>query len=214
MTWLGIIRDTTPLDPRPGASELQANTKVTVDNELQRRSGFQSSSIAKQDGPILGIVSADCASGNFLTFLNGTASPSSYEATGFAPPPTPPHLPPKKRKPIVGNPQACTVWGPFSDTGQATPLTTHYVLPVGSCAGTVTMIGMEDTGRARGDDYGYSFTVDFNGVNAGASGCLVNSSSSLAIPPGTLTVDVHVTPQCVFPLGSTHGTWEVQVTSP
>ena len=107
MTWLGLNRDTTPVDPRPGVSELQTNTHLRVANELQRRWGFQSSSIAKQDGPILGIASADWAGGNFITFLNGTASPTSYEMTGTSPPPAQPPGP-KRRRPVVvaGNPVA------------------------------------------------------------------------------------------------------------
>jgi hypothetical protein len=170
--------------------------------------------IARQAGRILNIVSAHPHGGNFLTFDVEGAPGAGNSVGGEGPPPLPPWQPPKKKKPIVQPPMACSIWGPFSSFGEATPLTVSEVLPAGSCAGTLTLIGTEDPSRPRGDDYGYSFTVDYDGINAGGSGCLVNASTSLPIPPGTLTVDVHVTPQCVFPLGTTHGTWYVQMTCP
>lgn len=99
MTWIGISRGTTPVDQRLGVSEFQANTRMKVVNELQRRWGFQSSAIAQQDGPILGIVSANGVTGNFLTFDLG--GPALGQIDGFSPPPDQPPGP-KRRKPIVG----------------------------------------------------------------------------------------------------------------
>jgi len=102
MTWRGIIRDTTPVDPSPGVSELQLNPRMQTANELQRRWGYLSSAIAKQSGPILGIASANGANGNFLTF---DVAGSTQGFTGLGPagidtfPPQPPG--PKARRPIV-----------------------------------------------------------------------------------------------------------------
>lgn len=211
--WFGMSSKTSAVDSTVGLSAEQTNTRMRIEGELQRRYGMLSTLIARQAGPIRNIVSAYPAGGNYLTFDVEAPGGGGNEVSG-QPPTPPPWRPPKRRKPIIQPPTMCTLWGPFSDTGEATPLTVTYNLPADSCAGTLTMTGIEDPSRARGDDYGYSFTVDFDGVNAGASGCLVNSSSFLAIPPGVLVVDVHVQPQCVFPLGSQHGTWEVTVTSP
>lgn len=220
MTWLGTIRDTTPVDPRHGVSEFQANTRMEVANELQRRYGFQSTAIAKQNGPILGIASADCASGNFYSFLNGTASPTSYEVQGFGPPPVPPRPPPKKKKPIVGDPVACTIWGPFGDSGSVTGGAFPYTLPASSCAGTLTVTGAEAGGGSGGgsgggpppDNYGYSFTATADGVPFLTSGCLISDSTFASIPPGTLNVTVTVTTNCAG--GTTPGSWSISVTSP
>ncbi len=211
--WFGMSSKTSAVDSTVGLSAEQTNTRMRTEGELQRRYGFLSTLIARQAGPIRNIVSAYPAGGNYITFDVESAGGGSSEAFGQEPP-IPPWRPPKKRRPIIDPPESCTLWGPFNDSGQATPLTVTYNLPADSCAGTLTMIGIEDSGRARGDDYGYSFTVDFDGVNAGGSGCLVNSSSTLAIPPGVLVIDVHVQPACVFPLGTQHGTWETTVTSP
>lgn len=211
INWFGLSSGTTPVDSTRGVSEEQSNTRLKVMGECQRRWGMLTTAIARQAGRILNIVSAHPHGGNYLTFdVEGAGSNS----VGGEDPPPPPWQPPKKKKVIVQPPMACATWGPFNSFGEATPLTVSEVLPANSCAGTLTLTGTEDPARPRGDDYGYSFTVDYNGVNAGSSGCLVNASHTIPIPPGTLTIDVHVTPQCVFPLGSQHGTWYVDMTSP
>jgi hypothetical protein len=211
--WQGLSSKTSAVDSTVGISAEQTNTRLQTEGELQRRWGFLSTCIARQDGRIRNIVSAYPAGGNYLTFdVEGPGGTS--DIGGFGDPPPPPWLPPKKKKVIINPPQACTIWGNDSDSGSSVNITVSYTLPAGSCAGTLEVFGNEDFNRPRGDDYGYSFTADFDGVNAFASGCLVNSSSSIAIPPGTLTVDVHVQVQCVFPLGTTPGNWVVNVTCP
>jgi hypothetical protein len=86
------------VDDTPGVSEIQYNTRMLTANELQRRWGHQSSSIAQQAGAVLGIVAANGASGNFLTFDLG--SPSLGTLVGINPPPDQPPGP-KRRRPAV-----------------------------------------------------------------------------------------------------------------
>lgn len=142
MTWLGIIRDSTPVDPRPGVSELQFNTRMQVVNEMQVRWGYLSSAIAQQSGPILGIASANGATGNFLTFDLGSATQGF---TGLGPtgidilPPQP--VGPKRRKPVViaGNPVAPVI--NFVTPSPTSPPAT-YIIGVVTFTANVTYDGL------------------------------------------------------------------------
>ena len=138
MTWLGIARDTTSVDPRPGVSEFQANTRMRVSGELQSRWGYLSSAIAQQAGPILGIASANGATGNFLTFNLGGAAPG--EVDGFSPVPAQP-VGPKRRKPVVvvGNPTAPVI---NSITPSPTSPPATYIIGVVTFTASVTYDGL------------------------------------------------------------------------
>lgn len=214
MTWLGIIRDTTDVDPRPGVSHVQFNTRMQVANELQRRWGYLSSAIAKQSGPILGIASANGANGNFVTFDLG-ASTQGFTGTGSTGidvlPPQPPG--PKKRKP-KGDRGTCTIWGPFSDGGTA-GVSSTFMLPAGSCPGTVHFTSAEaggSGGSGGGSDYGYSVTVLADGVAILTSGCVVNDGSTGVIPAGALVLSYTVTAGCAG--GAIPGSWSISATTP
>lgn len=213
MTWLGIIRDTSPVDPTPRVSEYQRNTSMRVANELQRRKGYQSALLAKQDGPILAIASV----GNFLTFDIGSTSVPGVgsgnvagETLGVG------QTGPKKRKPLIDPPNVCTTWASFLNQGTGVGGVFNHTLPVGSCAGTITVIGVEaDAGGSAGDglDYGYTFVVTANAVNILTSGCLVNDSAFATIPAGTTAVSITVTVNCRAQ-GAAPGNWTVQGTQP
>lgn len=105
--WRGVDVMLTPVADVPGVSEYQLNTRMKTEGELQRRWGYQSSSIAQQAGRVLNIVSAYVAGGNYLTFDLGNASGPLGEVGGFVTP-VPPIDGPKWRKPIViaGTPAA------------------------------------------------------------------------------------------------------------
>lgn len=211
MKWRGVTAKSSPVDDTPGVSEYQQNTRMRIEGELQRRWGMMSSAIAKQAGPIYNIASGSPASGNLITFGVFNAAGPSASVNGFGPPPVPPWQPPKRRKPIVPPPGSCTIWGPFSDAG-TTGATNSYVLPAGSCSGTVSVSGMESADRSRTDNYGYSFTVTADAVLILSSGCLINSGAFIAIPPGALAISVVVTAGCAA--GSLVGSWSISVTSP
>jgi len=213
MTWLGTIRDTSPVDPTPRVSEYQQNTSMRVANELQRRNGYQSSLLDKQDGPILAIASV----GNFLTFdIGSTMTPGvssgdiAGETLGVG------LVGPKKRKPIIDPPDVCTPWASFLDQGTTVGGVFNHTLPASACAGTITVIGVEaDDGGSDGDglDYGYDFVVTADGVPILSSGCLINDSAFAAIPPDTITVSITVTVDCMAQ-GADPGNWTVQGTQP
>lgn len=212
MTWRGIRYDTTPVDDTPNTSELQYNTHFRVANELRRRVGYQNTSIAKQTGAILGIVSSNGVSGNFLTFdLGGSEQGFSTGGGGGIDVLQPQPPGPKKRRP-KGDRGTCTIWGPFGDSGSASAGPLTFTLPASSCPGTVIFTSTEGGGSGGGSDYGYSAVITADGVPILTTGCLVNSGAGGVIPAGTLSVGYTVTAGCAG--GSTPGSWLIQVTTP
>ena len=111
--WQGIRSQTTPVDPTPGVSEWQANTRMRKQGELQRRYGFLSTAIAQQTGAIYDIISANGLGGNFLTFdLNGSEGGFLFGGGGGGNWPPPPVGPLRRRpKGVAGAPQAPVING-------------------------------------------------------------------------------------------------------
>lgn len=64
--WKGVIRKSSPVDPRPGVAHYAQNTRLSVTGELRRRRGFARSNLAKQVGAILAIIPANPPSGIFV----------------------------------------------------------------------------------------------------------------------------------------------------
>jgi len=106
--WRGIQTHTTPVDSTPGISEWQQNTRMLKAGELQRRTGFQSTAIAKQSGAIYEIMSATGLGSNFLTFDLGATIDGRTTAAGSIDVFPPPPVGPKRRRPdvVAGNPVA------------------------------------------------------------------------------------------------------------
>lgn len=98
MEWKGIRTNITDVLSDFSVPETQIGTDMRIKGELGRRPGFQSTSIAKQAGPIRYIMSAFPPNRPFLTFDIGGASAGTVIGTEDAPPPPPPH---KRRPPIV-----------------------------------------------------------------------------------------------------------------
>lgn len=94
MKWQGINVRTSDVDSTSGVAADQANARMRVEGELQRRWGMIPSGQAKQSSAILNIASS--VTGNFLTFdlSGGTVS-------GYGPMALPIVDGPKRKKPIV-----------------------------------------------------------------------------------------------------------------
>lgn len=105
--WYGIRTNVTDVLSDFGMPYTQIGTDMRVTGELQRRPGFQSTSIAQQAGPIRYIISAFPPGRPFLTFDIGGASAGTIIGEDA---PNPPEGP-KRQKPIVvaGQPVAPTL---------------------------------------------------------------------------------------------------------
>jgi hypothetical protein len=214
MTWLGIKTDTTPVDDTPGAAEEVIGVRLRKQGEMQRRWGFLSTSIAKQAGPIRYIVASNRPSNNFVT-LGVDGTPQGFSGGGGNDPWPPPPGGPKKRRPKGDRQGACTLWGPFGDSGSdaAGPLT--FTLPASSCPGTIIFSASEagsSGGSGASSDYGYSAVVTADGVPILTTGCLVNNGAGGVIPAGTLSIGYTITAGCAG--GTTPGSWIIQATCP
>lgn len=108
--WYGIRTNVTDVLSDFGMPYTQIGTDMRVTGELQRRPGFQSTSIAQQAGPIRYIISAFPPGRPFLTFDIGGAGAGTIIGEEDAPPPP---QQPKRRKPVVvaGQPQAPVITG-------------------------------------------------------------------------------------------------------
>lgn len=211
MKWAGINRRLSPVAEVPGVSEYQQNTRMRVAGELQRRWGFQSTSIAKQAGAILNIASAYPAGGNYLTFdVAQSVGANGGTLGGIGPIPPPPVQPPRRRRPgVTVAPGFCITWGPVTNSGTTTTTDGFSIVP-NSCAGTLVVVATES--ERRSSSYGYQFTVTANAVPILTTGCLVNAGTSAVIPAGTTTIAYTVTGGCAG--GSTEGDWSMTFTCP
>lgn len=200
-TWNGVNVMYSPLADEGDFCEYLQCVRLRQQGEMQRRWGYQNTGIAKQ-GRVLNIAGANPVGGGFVIFEQPSGAVVGFET----PPPARPRQP---RKPIVTNP-VCTIY--TQSANGTTGTTAPFTLPVNACAGTLSVSGTENGGRARGDDYGYSFVATADGNPLLSSGCLVNAGSFATIPAGTLAVSVVVTAGCSG--GATPGTWAISVTSP
>lgn len=205
MDWAGINRKVTPIGGPMGSSFYQQNTRMRVDQEVQRRLGMASTNIPPSSAAIIGLAAAYTPNGPIVISL------TPIEVNGMADP-----LPRWRERYLVrprGDPVTCTLWGPFSASGTVSA-GGNFVLPATACQGTVTFTSTEAGGGRRGgsSDYGYSVVVTAGGVPILSSGCLVNSGAFGSVPLGTLLVAYTVTGGCSG--GSTPGNWSISVTSP
>lgn len=206
--WTGINRKTIPFSENLYSAEYQANTRMDQEGELQRRWGYLTTGIAQQSGIIYNFATANIH-GNIHTMFNTGNGTTIGGGTiiGVGPQVPPPQKPPKKKKKPI-DPDKCVEWGPFVDTGSLTD-TLNYTVPLNGCPGQVIMTGTEDAGRTPGDDYGYRFIIDLNGVNAFASDVLINNGALFLFPKGGTTLRVRVFGGDAG--GSTPGTWDIVV---
>lgn len=118
--WYGIRTNVTDVLSDFGMPSTQIGTDMRIAGELQRRPGFQSTSIAQQAGPIRYIISAFPPGRPFLTFDVGGAGAGTIIGEEDAP--QPPQQP-KRRRPVVvaGQPQAPVInfitYSPASPSG-------------------------------------------------------------------------------------------------
>lgn len=108
--WYGIRTNVTDVLSDFGMPQTQIGTDMRVQGELQRRPGFQSTSIAQQAGPIRYIISAFPPGRPFVTF-DVLAPGNVVEIDGLGPPPPPPPPPKKKRPEIIVQDPNCASGG-------------------------------------------------------------------------------------------------------
>lgn len=77
--WNGINTRLSAVSDTPGVSDLQINTRMAVEGELQRRWGNSTTSLAKQSNPIIGIASAYPSGNPYVVF---TPSGGTMEGLG------------------------------------------------------------------------------------------------------------------------------------
>lgn len=186
--WRGIQTHTTPVDSTTGISEWQQNTRMLKAGELQRRTGFQSTAIAKQAGAIYEIMSATGLGSNFLTFDLGATIDGRTTAAGSIDVFPPPPVGPKRRRPdvVAGNPVAPVInfvtYDPTSPPatyivgvvtftanvtydGLSGPLSYSWATPTGGFANAVPIVDNANPGSFNfdatcfPDAYNYSLTV-------------------------------------------------------
>lgn len=205
--WKGISSDTTDVDDTPGVSVSQYNTRMQTEGELQRRYGFQNTTMAKRAGRILNIISAIPTHGSFIFTggLNGAGTSVTVDGEDFIP--FPPRPPKKPKPPPPQPPDVCEDWGPFNETGTLTDIKI-FTLPRNSCAGTITMTGIEDV--ARRTSYGYSFEIAYEAIVVHNSACLLDDAEVFAIPAGTRSIVISITGGC-FDAGGDVGEWQLSL---
>lgn len=194
--WEGTNRKTTPIGGPPGVSYYQQNTRMHVDQEIQRRLGMAASSLPSAGAGIIGIATAFTANGPIIV----TLTPSTV--IGDVDP-----LPKWRERylvPPVG--ATCAIWGPFVASGNFSGGAGTFTLPAAlSCAGTLTFTVVDTNG---GGGYGMSC-----GATGGA--CLPNGSQSVAIAAGTTSIGWGVSGGCNFgPSSPTNPTWTLTATQP
>lgn len=194
----GIRRKITAILNDYGSAHYAQNWTFNRVGEIGRRAGLGKSDMASLGGPVIlmafgnfdepYVVQFD-GNGNVITsrvpvIIGGGGGP-------LFPPPPPP---------------ACSLFANKSANGVDTDSVT-FTLPVQACASVLTCTGMEAAAR-RGPAYGYSFVVDGDGVNIGATGCLVDDSQAINIDQGIQTVRVGITGGC-NDAGGELGTWSL-----
>lgn len=191
MMWRGMLSGTTPVDDTPGVSIYQENTRMRVKGELQRRWGMQNTTIAKQSGPIYGIVGAQPANGNMLTFdVYVAGGGGSATIGGFGPPPDPPVDGRKRRKPggVVAGPLAPWTIPPTVPGGGVVNL------PALAKAGTISFVASSNV--CFGPGQGVIFYLYIDGVFTYQTACMVNGSDSFPVPVQTSNVEVTMALGC------------------
>jgi len=168
--WRGIQTHTTPVDSTPGISEWQQNTRMLKAGELQRRTGFQSTAIAKQSGAIYEIMSATGLGSNFLTFDLGATIDGRTTAAGSIDVFPPPPVGPKRRRPdvVAGNPVAPVI----------VFITASPPSPQAYVVGNVT----------------FTPTINYDGL----SGPLIYLWSIFTVGPALLSPATPTNPTCVY----------------
>jgi hypothetical protein len=77
--------------------------------------------------------------------------------------------------------------GAWSFPSEAAPV--FWNLPVGSRAGNITLVATTSGSTPINGD-GVVFTVRFDGLIVYTSACMTNGGDMVAVPPGTLTIQV------------------------
>ena len=201
--WSGIRSDVTDVATDFGVTSYQFNTYMAVAGELQRRPGFQNTTIAKQSGPIRYIMGAVPTNNPFVVF--DVLAAGVINVIGNAPPPIP-RQPPRKRRPGAA---VCTRYSRAAAGTIGAAI--NFTLPANTCSGTIAVVGTESPSRI-GADYGYTFTLFADGAPLLATGCLVNAGAGGSILAGTLLITGTVTGGCAG--GVTAGSWSLTATSP
>ena len=182
MMWGGIDQQLSSVADKPGVSEYQQNTRMTVAGELQRRPGMAPANFSPTGRAAIGMVGAFPTSGPYGVTVDTAGSISGFPITG------PIWEPPKLKPPLpVG-----TAWV-MNDTGAIFSGGTRYATTVGggsidglscygqlnlsvdgggfACSGTVTVYRERPTGglllvqnSVRTEaDFNFVVLIPFNG---------------------------------------------------
>ena len=133
MIWGGIDQQLSSVADKPGVSEYQQNTRMTVAGELQRRPGMAPANFSPTGSAAIGMVGAFPTSGAYGCVIDSVGRISGFPITG------PIWEPPKLKPPIVQGTQwtlsasAATTFTDGAQYGGAT------IDPGGTCPGLVTV---------------------------------------------------------------------------
>ena len=126
--WGGIDQQLSSVADKPGVSEYQQNTRMTVAGELQRRPGMAPANFSPTGSAAIGMVGAFPTSGPYGVTVDTAGSISGFPITG-------PIWEPPKLKPPVPQGAQWTLGGLWS--GDFTYST------IGTCPGTVRTISQD-----------------------------------------------------------------------
>lgn len=192
MKWQGMQRRTSSIDPRPGVSVEEVNTRLGREGESLRRLGKASTNVPKQSGAVLNIQPPIGPAGAIIVF------PTGGTVFGYT------------------NPRAN--WDDTKDetTGDSAwrfpyvsaPVT--FTLPLHHNGGTAYMLAAATNTPANGQ--GLIFSVYFDGVLSYTSACMDSGSDTVAIPAGVVAVQITSVTGCnggfeiTSPFGAASGT--------
>ena len=128
MMWGGIDQQLSSVADKPGVSEYQQNTRMTVAGELQRRPGMAPANFSPTGSAAIGMVGAFPTSGPYGVTVDTAGSVSGFPITG-------PIWEPPKLKPPIAQGGAWTI--PFNSLGGGGA--NLYTFNIQSCPGTFTM---------------------------------------------------------------------------
>jgi hypothetical protein len=182
MKWDGINRKITDIGAPDGTSFYQANTRMRVEGELQRRQGYSKSSLTSAGVPILGLSATMTPNG---VIVMGAVSGG---ANGDGPTVTE-----KWTEKVIHLPkgQRAAHWTTFhSGVGNSSPID---FLPALASPGTLAL-SSSSSGRSLD---GTQFAVYFDGVLSYNSACIQDAGVNVSVPANTGSIQVVVTVSCL-----------------